>query len=243
MAAAWLAVGSIPLPTLAGCGGSVAEVLGTLDAGESTAQNMGSVSVQMQVPVGSLISMASYTLRGPNSFYRSSMLNFPANREVTFGIDQVPASAGYNLDVTLTSPDGSNVCTSSGQFAVDPLTTATVVLIPHCSQPAAQPAPTSALQLTVDLPAGISITSLDFALKAVDGFQMHDTWPLANDSALLFAVQNIPAGMGDVISLSATTTDGAATCRAVATLSFESNATTKATVVLQCQGVAVDADP
>ncbi len=241
--AAWVAVGSIPLSTLAGCGGSVSEAPGTLDAGDSAPQSTGSVSVQVQLPVGSPISMASYTLTGPNSFYRSSMLTFPGTREVAFGIDQIPASTGYNLDVTLTSPDGANVCTSSGQFGVDPSMTATVVLIPYCSQPPAQPAPTSVLQLTVDLPVGIAITSLGFTLNAADGFRMNNMWTLTNDSALLFVVQNIPAGMGDAILLSATTTDGAAVCTAATTLNFESNATTKATLVLQCQSEAGGADP
>jgi hypothetical protein len=241
--ATWIAGSTLFLP-LAACGGSVSQSLGALDAGESTVQGpSGSVSVEMQLPVGSLISMASYTLTGRQSFYRSSMLNFPSTRDVAFGIAQVPAQDGYNLDVTLTSPDGSNVCTSSGQFGVDASTTATVVLIPHCSQTSPQPAPTSVLQLTVDLPPGISIPSLAFSLAGADGFRMHDSWNVTNDSALLFVVQNIPASTGDAIALSATTSDGAEACTAGTTLNFAPNATTEATLVLQCQGVAGGADP
>jgi hypothetical protein len=241
--ATWIAGSTLSL-LLAACGGSVSEASGTLDAGESTPPGPeGSLSVQMTLPVGSLISTATYTLRGPRSFYRTSTLNFPATREIAFGIDHVPASDGYSLDVTLTSPDGSNVCTSSGQFGVDASKTATVVLIPHCSQPPAQPAPTSVLQLTVDLPPGISIPSLAFSLAGADGFRMHDSWNVTNDSALLFVVQNIPAGTGDAIALSAMTSDGAHACTAGTTLNFAPNATTEATLVLQCQGIAGGADP
>jgi hypothetical protein len=193
----------------------------------------------MQLPVGSVVSMGTYTLRGPNSYYRSSTLTFAATREVSFGIDDVPAAgAGYNLDVTVTSPDGTNTCTSSAQFGVSAATTSTVVMIPHCSQPSPQPAANSALQLTVELPAGISIASLDFSLYGANGFHMSDTWTVANDSALLFAVQNIPAGTGDEISLAATTTDGTEACSGGTTLTFEANTTTKATLVLQCQSTA-----
>lgn len=196
---------------------------------------MGSISAQLQVPVGSVISMASYTLTGPNSFYRASMLTFAATRDVSFGIDKVPATDGYNLDVTLTSPDGANVCMSSAQFGVTAGMASTVVLIPHCSQPPSQPPPSSVLQLTVDLPSGITIPSLDFTLNGAAGFRMHDTWNVTNDSALLFVVQNIPAGTGDAIALSATTSDGTQDCSAGTTVNFEPNQTTEATLVLQCQ--------
>jgi hypothetical protein len=199
---------------------------------------MGSISAEMQVPVGSVISMTSYTLRGPNSFYRASTLTFMPTRDVSFGIDKVPATDGYNLDVTLTSPDGANVCTSSAQFGVTAGMTSTVVLIPHCSQQPSQSPPSSVLQLTVDLPSGITIPSLDFTLSGASGFRMHDTWNVKNDSALLFVVQNIPAGTGDAISLSATTSDGTQECTAGTTLSFEANTTTEATLVLQCQAIA-----
>src|SRR5579859_2493565 len=100
--------------SLVACGGSVvSNALGAVDAGEAPQGPTGTISAQMEVPVGSVISKASYKLTGPNSFYRSSTLDFPATRDVNFGIDEVPATDGYNLDVTLTSPDGSNVCTSS----------------------------------------------------------------------------------------------------------------------------------
>jgi hypothetical protein len=207
------------------------------DAG-ATQGPMGSVSAQLQVPVGSTISMATYTLTGPNSFYRESMLTFPATRDVSFGIDKVPATDGYNLDVTLTSPDGANVCTSSAQFGVTADMISTVVLIPHCSQPPAQAPANSTLQLTVDLPSGITIPSLDFTLSGANGFRMHDTWDVTNDSALLFVVQNIPAGTGDAISLSATTSDGTQACTGGTTLTFEPNTTTKATLVLLCQATS-----
>jgi hypothetical protein len=232
--------------TCAACGGSVYEVPGPPDAGSSAiSEAAGSVSVQMQLPVGSPIATASYTLRGPNSFYRASMMNFPDTTTVSFDIDPVPAQDGYDLEVTLTSPEGSNVCTSSGQFGVVDMMTTTVVLIPHCSQSAAQAATTAStasLQLTVDLPDGVSIDKLAFSLHGGDGFKMNDTWSVANDSALLFVVQNIPPGTGDAIDLSAMSLDGAFVCTATTTVNFVDNATTQATLVLGCQNVTIDAD-
>jgi hypothetical protein len=237
-----IAAGSMPFWSLAACGGSVSDLPSTPDAGESTALATGNVSVEIQLTAGSLISMASYALTGPHSFHRSLSVDFAATSQVDFGIDQVPASDGYNLDVTLTSPDGANVCTSSGQFGVDESMTATVVLIPHCSQPAAPPAATAVLQLTVDLPTGVSITNLAFSLLGANGFRIQDAWIVANDSALLFVVQNIPAGKGDYLSLSAMSRDGVLLCSAASTINFESNSTTEATLVLQCASVAAAGD-
>jgi hypothetical protein len=234
-------IATASLLALAGCGGSVS---GSLDSPGTGMQPLallpGSVSVEMNLPPGSVISSASYTLTGPNSFSRSTSVDFPSTGSIAFDIDDVPPADIYNLDLTVTSPDGTNVCTSSGQFGVAESMATILVLVPHCSNPPAPVPQVGTLELSVDFPASVPITTLSFSIEGPGGASMPQSWGVAGDGGggtVTFVLMNVPVESGEMVSLQAMSSDGTEACSATSQLSIVADSTTKDHVVLLCMSV------
>jgi hypothetical protein len=231
-------IAAVSLLGLAGCGGAVGGTLDTPGNGmQPLALQPGSVSVEMSLPAGALISSASYTLTGPNGFSRSTSVDFPSTGTIAFDIDSVPPGDSYSLALTVTSPDGTDVCTSTGQFGVAEAIATILVLVPHCSNPPPPVGQVGMLALTVDFPAGVPITSLSFSIEGPGGASMPQSWGVAGDGGggtVTFVLKDIPVESDEMVSLEAMSTDGTEACSATTPLTILADTTTRALVELVC---------
>jgi hypothetical protein len=94
---------------------------------------VGVVRGQLQLPAGTMVAQVRYTLSGTNGFSSSGSQSVAANQVPAFQIPDVSAPARYTLDVTATSADKSEVCTSSALFDAVMNRQTLVVLIAQCA--------------------------------------------------------------------------------------------------------------
>lgn len=223
----------------------------------------GMVDVQVELPAGVAVSRIAYSLIGPGGFLE--MGSFAGSQVLEFVLENVPAAPGYELDVTTSSPDGSATCAASESFVVLAGMTAHVLVGPQCSGSAALFAPSSpqtslpdasasappsmpsppgtpelgSVSVSATLPAISSFSTVACELTGPNGLDFRDTLPVTS-SALQFAIQNIPAGMGDALTLTATSTDGSETCRASSTFDILAQQATETTLFFLCAAAARD---
>src|SRR4051812_12288544 len=115
-----LALGICSVGSLTGCG----------DNGE-TAESPGStgeVGLSLQIPNGTTINTASYSITGPMGFIRNGVVDGSGSATLTALIGGIPAGTGYQISINATASDGSATCTGSAGFDVQArLTTSAVV--------------------------------------------------------------------------------------------------------------------
>lgn len=222
------------------------------DGGADSAILLGSVNVEMNLPSGTVITTASYALTGPNAFSRATTVDFPSTGNIALGIDSIPQGSGYQLSLQVASPDGSNVCTSVGQFGVVGNMSTVLVLVPHCSDPpqpaaqassagqespAGQASQTGTLELTVDFPGGIAISTLSISIAGTNGSLLEESVTVSNDASVTVDVKDLPAGTVQTVSLQATSADGSESCKATSPVNILSDDTTRTLLTLMCASV------
>ncbi len=95
------------------------------------------------------------------------------------------------------------------------------------------------LDASATLPAGLSFSTALCELTGPSGLDFRDTLTLTSN-AMQFAIQNIPAGTGDSLNLTATSTDGSETCRAMTTFDILPHQPTSTTLFFTCSAAARD---
>jgi hypothetical protein len=232
-----LGVGLACTTGLGACSGSVNSVTSpaSTDSGSDDAQPVGSINVEFRLPSGTA-SMASYRLTGPNGFSYASMLDFQGSQAVGFFLGSIPVGAGYELSFTASDADGGESCAGSTTFAVNADKTTTVSLDATCTGGPYVPIGFGSIDAWVAVPDTETLASASFSLAGPAGIE-------ANNQALMgpfaaggihFGLQNLPAGPGQVLSISAQTTTGLKCVQSTA-IDIAVNATAEAKLSLVCR--------
>jgi len=120
-----LALGICSVGSLTGCG----------DNGATAAENpsaTGEVGLSLQLPGGTTIQSASYTITGPMGFVMTGSINASASTMLTAVIGGIPAGPGYQISLVAETSDGSASCTGSTGFEVMARKTASAVVSMTC---------------------------------------------------------------------------------------------------------------
>jgi hypothetical protein len=225
---------------LASCGGSVQEDMAAPSDGGSGSTDTGSINAEFRLPSGS-VSTASYTLTGPNAFSRTDTLDFDGSQAIGFLIDDVPAGTGYVLSLTASS-DGGEVCSGSTPVTVAAQMTAPVDLTAQCTGAPVVPTGYGSLDVWATFPEGVPFSGAEFVLTGPGGVE--DQAAVAVSGAgLHFTLQQVPAGAGQTLTLTAVSTDGSETCTGRSMFDILANQASETRLVPACAkivGVAVD---
>src|SRR6185503_10978655 len=102
------------------CG--VSSIIGCTDGGAAHESDgaTGEVGLSLQLPGGTTIQSASYSISGPMGFSRTGMLDVSASTKLTGLISGIPAGRGFQITLTATTTDGSTSCTGSATFDIVP---------------------------------------------------------------------------------------------------------------------------
>ena len=93
---------------------------------------------------------------------------------------------------------------------------------------------TGSIGLELDVASGITLHSVVYAISG-NGFVKDGDIDVSQSSALTAVIGGIPAGDGFVITITAISIDGTATCVGSATFSVREDLTTRVTIHLQCR--------
>jgi hypothetical protein len=241
---------------------------GASDGAAGATGTPGSLLAEVDLPAGISATAVSYTVSGPAGLHRTSMLNFPASQVLEVSIPDLPPSQGDTLSLSLTADDGAT-CTGMCSFAIVAGAQSTAKLFPSCtgglppgvgsaasSTPAMivpvqpSPPPTSppepshlgTIVVTIDLPSGVSIATVDAVLSGPNGLDVHNSLTTGGGS-FKFDYENVPPAMGDTITVKGTTTDGTEECNAQSMLDVIADQSTETTLFVRCQAAAVGGDP
>ncbi len=105
-----LALGICSVGSLTGCGDNGA----TAESPGST----GEVGLSLQIPPGTLIDSATWSITGPMGFIRNGAIDSSGSTTLTALIGGIPAGTGYQISIIATTSDGSTTCTGSAAFDV-----------------------------------------------------------------------------------------------------------------------------
>ena len=220
------------------------------DAGSGSASDAstGTIHFILGLPVDVLVSTVDYSVSGSGGFSTGGAVKLSGSDSVRieFDVGDLPAGGSDVVALDVVTPDPATACAASGKFTVVAGATTTVVLEATCtgtgmaslgltSPPPPDPPPSGRGTLTVDaiLPAGPSFSS---ALCELDGqgALLFSESLTVNGPALSFTLQNIPAGNGESLVLTATSTDGSEACRAMTTFDILAQQTTSTTLIFSC---------
>lgn len=213
--------------------GLLAACSGSSKSGSSNqGVNDGWASVQFQLPSGT-VTTANYTITGPNGFSETEMINAADDagngvQEVAFLVDSLPPGSGYMLKIAGSNTTGES-CSGTYSFDVMPQQGATVNVMANCTGAPYVPDGYGSVDVWATLPAGLAFSSVSVLLNGPAGAEVQDTITVAA-GGVHFTLNMVPSGMGQVLQLSAVTTDGSQTC--VANSSFDVTADMQATTTL-----------
>lgn len=231
------AAGSLLSLGLVGCGGSTEQNSETgTDAGGDGAANSGSINAEFRLPSGSA-STASYTLTGPEGYSLASTLDFQGSQAIGFLIEGVPAGSGYTLAFTAT--DGADAglgesCTGSTSIVVTAEKTSMVDLVATCTGGPYVPMGYGTVDTWVSFPRGLSLAAAACSLIGPAGIETNGPVEVSGTSDLHFALQHVPAGDRQVITITASASNGEQ-CEANAPIDVGASATAEAMLLLQCK--------
>jgi hypothetical protein len=118
---AMLALGVCSVGSLIGCG----------DNGPTQAESpatTGEVGLSLQIPNGTTIDSASYSITGPVGFIKNGTINAAGTTTLSAVIGGIPAGTGYQISVLAMTADASTTCTGTATFDITArLTTSAVV--------------------------------------------------------------------------------------------------------------------
>src|SRR5690348_9771610 len=105
---------------LSGCGKGAAE-----NNGAGSTEDVGSLSLALQLSSGGVINSFSYSLTGPSS--KTGTIDVSQSTTVSAVLGPVASGSGYVISLTGTTTDGTTTCTgTSGMFTVTPKMTTAV---------------------------------------------------------------------------------------------------------------------
>jgi hypothetical protein len=114
---------------------SVSPIIGCTDGGAAieSEDSTGEIGLALQLPGGTTIQTASFSIAGPRGFSRTGNIDVSASTKLTALIGGIPAGTGYQITLTATTTDGSTSCTGSASFDVQPgrITSAVVAMTCH----------------------------------------------------------------------------------------------------------------
>ncbi len=115
---------------LVGCGKGASD-----NSGAGSTEDVGSVSLALQLASGGVINTFSYSLTGPSS--KTGTIDVSQSTTVSAVIGPIAAGSGYVVSLTGTTTDGTTTCTgTSGMFTVTPKMTAAVTVGIACRKAA-----------------------------------------------------------------------------------------------------------
>jgi hypothetical protein len=122
-----VALGMCGFSSLIGCTDQAAEPSVETDGAT------GEVGLALQLPGGTTVLSASYSITGPKGFIRTGTIDVSASTKLTVLIGGIPAGKGYQITLTATTTDVSTSCTGSATFDVLPgkITSAVVPMTCH----------------------------------------------------------------------------------------------------------------
>jgi hypothetical protein len=102
--------------------GGVGSILGCNDSGGAleSDDSTGEVGIALQLPSGTIIQSASYSITGPLGFARTGLIDVSASTKLTALIGGIPAGKGYQVSLKATTTDGNTSCSGSASFDVLP---------------------------------------------------------------------------------------------------------------------------
>ena len=119
-----LALGICSVGSLTGCGDNGA----TAESPGST----GEVGLSLQLPNGTEIQSASYSITGPMGFIRNGAIEASGSTGLTAIIGGIPAGAGYQISIIAMTSDGSTTCTGTTTFDINAKVTTSAVVPMTC---------------------------------------------------------------------------------------------------------------
>jgi len=111
---------------LSGC--SSAEGPGSAESAEQS----GTVGLELQLGAGIAIDSVSYTIVGPNSFSKVGSIDVKNSQKVSAIISGLPLGKGYSLSLTGNTTDASGTCAGSATFDIESATTQPVTVHLTC---------------------------------------------------------------------------------------------------------------
>jgi hypothetical protein len=123
---AMLALGTCSVVSITACGDN-----GATPSMESPAQT-GEIGLSLELPNGTLILSASYTITGPMGFVKTGTIDTSLSATLSVQIGGIPAAAGYQVSLTADAADGSATCSGSVGFDVMARKTTSVVVPVTC---------------------------------------------------------------------------------------------------------------
>jgi hypothetical protein len=218
------------------CGGATTQAQESpSDGGNEASVDNGNINATLRLPAG-MASSASYTLTGPNSFHRSSMQDFEDVQEVAFYIADVPPGTGYTLTVLAGSGDGGEACNASTMLDVTANQTKSVDLVAQCTgAPPIVATGYGSLDVWATLPMGVSLATASCVLTGPAGVEAQAPVNVSGSSSLHFGLNNVPAGKGQMLTITGTVVGGTETCTATSSFDILVNQTSETTLLLRCQ--------
>jgi hypothetical protein len=118
--------------TLTGCNGGAQ----TSKPSTVSQDEVGSISVALQLAGGGTILSASYKITGPNAYSKMGNIDLSKSTTLSTTIGGIPAGTGYSITLNAATSDGSQTCAGSGTFDVLAGKTATVSVGMSCKEAA-----------------------------------------------------------------------------------------------------------
>jgi hypothetical protein len=214
---------------LSACGSSADP---SSDGADARATAVGNLNVEFHLPTGS-VSTATYRLTGPNGYSKGSSLDFMGSQVFGFFVANVPAGNGYTLSFN-GSDDGGESCMGMTTFNVTNGQTAMVNVDATCIGGPYVPSGYGGIETWVNVPRQTSLASAQCSLIGPAGIEANQSLTVSGMDSLHFTLSQVPAGNGQVLTLTAVTTTNAK-CNASATVNVVANQTAVAMVALACQ--------
>jgi hypothetical protein len=119
-----MSVGAASLLALAGCGEAGAGPSG------------GSLGQGLQISPTAEVTLATYTVSGPNGFASAGTVRVGSSPDVPITLSQLPVGLGYELELNALASDGATECDGTATFDVTNGNT-TITLLVHlvCAAP------------------------------------------------------------------------------------------------------------
>jgi hypothetical protein len=175
--------------------------------------------------------MAAYTLTGPNNFRRADSLNFDGSQEIGFLINDVPPGSGYMLTFNASSGSGE-VCGGSTSVDVAAQMTATANVTAQCTGAPYVPTGYGSVDVWAALPPSVKFATADIILIGPAGVEDSSS-VMVGGTGLHFTLKQVPAGQGQMLSLTAMSSDGH-TCTAASTFNVVANQTAETMLSASC---------
>jgi phospholipase C len=102
--------------------------------GTAPAQDVGKVSLDLQLASGLTLNTVTYAITGPNGFSRTGSIDVSQSSTVSAIISAIPLGTGYQISINGTTTDGGTVCMGSATFDVTTTGTTTVPVHLTCNQ-------------------------------------------------------------------------------------------------------------